>query len=83
MVGQEVINLGPDHGTLNAMYFFSPLATSADRFYRIDRSQVSFLEPTYESEKFPSKDTLLVADLKSFYNINAETFTDFGMVLIA
>lgn len=64
-------------------YTFSfPLATSADRFYRIDRSQVSFLKPTCESEKFPS-DTLLVANLKSFYNINAETFTDFGMVLIA
>ena len=37
--------------------FYSPLATSADRFYRIDRSQVRFLEHICESEKFPSNYT--------------------------
>lgn len=49
------------------------LATSADRFYRIDRSQVCFLEPARESEKFPSKCALLVSNLINFSNKNAET----------
>lgn len=65
------------------IHFFFLLATSADRFYRIDRSQVSFLEPACESEKFLSKYILLEANLTNFSNKNTETFTDFGMVLIA
>ena len=35
------------------VYFF-PLATSADRFYRIDRSQVSSFQIIEESEMSPS-----------------------------
>ena len=46
--------------SLNAIYIFFFLATSADRFYRIDRSQVSFLESICESEKFPSNSTNLL-----------------------
>lgn len=84
IIERKVVNWVLDHRTLNATYiFFFPLATSADRFYRIDRSQVSFLEPICEIEKSPNRQTLLVVHLIHFSNVNPKTFTNSRMILIA
>lgn len=55
---------------------FSPLATSADRFYRIDRSQVSSFQLSYESELSLSQCTILVVSLIDFANENIKVFPD-------
>lgn len=61
---------------------FFPLATSADRFYRIDRSQVSSFELHYESELSLSQCTVLVVSLRDFANENSKASPDCRTVWI-
>lgn len=51
LVGERVLVWCHITGLFECHIHFFSLATSADRFYRIDRSQVSFLEPIGASEK--------------------------------